>query len=88
MREAESLEVSNVIMCLSACKHSGSNTNVTGGKFPRTTRFGLHMIVVIGLGVPVMDAVDSGSVNFEHCPNLLIRETSCLEVDNASPFGG
>ena len=44
MREAESLEVSNVIMCLSACKHSGSNTNIIGGKFVRTIRFELHII--------------------------------------------
>jgi hypothetical protein len=68
--EAKPLEVSN-IMCLSGCKHSGSNTNITSGKFVRTTSLGLHMIEVVTFSVPVMDAVDSGLVNFEYFPNLL-----------------
>ena len=71
MGEAKPLKVSNVV-CLSICKHFGSNMNITGGKFAGTTRFGLHMIIVISLCMPVMDAVDSGSVYIENCPNLLV----------------
>ena len=71
MGEVKPLKVSNV-MCLSICKHSGSNTNITGGEFVGTTRFGLHMIIVISLCVPVIDVVDSGLMYIENCPNLLI----------------
>jgi hypothetical protein len=69
--EAEPLEVGN-IMCFSACQHSGSNTNIMGGKFAGVTRFGFHMIEILDLSVPVVDVVDSGSMNFENFSDLLI----------------
>ena len=69
--EAEPLEVSNT-MCLRTSKCSDSNTSVMGGEFTRMTRFGLHIIEVFGLCIPVMDAVDCGSVKVKLCPNLLV----------------